>query len=271
MNNNMNKECYEYYKFNRAPFSKIIEKEFLYKPDCYPELISRLEFAISERELAVITGENGVGKTTYCWYFIEQLKTKHRLGYIPNPRLSVNDFYREALTSLGVAEPKWIKKDLLDQVKNTLDYLYAESGEQPILLIDEAHLLKEIILDEIRLMTNIHFNTKKQITIILIGHTQLQKMISLQVNDSIKCRVGILYHISSFNEQETIKYIKFRCNSAGNKNPPFTDDALTTIHQVSKGITRTINKIANLSLLHGYNKNEKIISGVIVQSISNEL
>ena len=141
----MNKECYEYYKFNKAPFSKIIEKEFLYKPEYYAELISRLEFAIAERELAVITGENGVGKTTYCWYFIEQLKTKHRLGYIPNPRLSVNDFYRESLTSLGVAEPKWIKKDLLDQVKNTLDYLYAESCEQPILLIDESHLLKEII------------------------------------------------------------------------------------------------------------------------------
>lgn len=267
----MYKECYEYYKFNKPPFSKIIEKEFLYKPDCYAELISRLEFAISDRELAIITGENGVGKTTYCWYFIEQLKTKHRMGYIPNPRLSVNDFYREALTSLGIADPKWIKKDLLDQVKNCLDYLYSESCEQPILLIDESHLLKEIILDEIRLLTNIHFNTKKQITIILIGHTQLQKMISLAVNDSIKCRVGISYHISSFNAQETIKYIKFRCGVAGNKTPPFTDDALTAIHQLSKGITKTINKIANLSLLCGYNKNEKIINGEIVQSITTEL
>jgi len=267
----MYEECFQSYGFTTPPFSKIIPRKFFYKSNKYSELTARLEYTIFEREMSVVTGENGVGKSTCCWYFIEQLKTKHRLGYIANPRLAVNDFYREILSALGVTEPKWIKKDILDQLKNILTYCHDETNEQPILLIDDAHLLSKSVLEEIRLISNLHFNTKKTLTIILVGSAELRKIFSLQANDSIRNKLGTVYHIFPYDKSETINYLKFRCGAAGNKKLPFDKEALNKVYQISKGITKSINKIANLAMIHCYNKGEKVISAETISEIADDI
>ncbi len=54
----------EYFNLKEKPFSNTPDPKFLYASKQYQEALARLTYAIEERELALLTGEIGLGKTT---------------------------------------------------------------------------------------------------------------------------------------------------------------------------------------------------------------
>ena len=53
-----------FYGFNEKPFSKTPDPRFLYMSAGHREALARLQYVLEERELAILTGEIGCGKTT---------------------------------------------------------------------------------------------------------------------------------------------------------------------------------------------------------------
>lgn len=217
--------------------------------------------------MAVITGDIGSGKTTSCIEFMQELRPKCRIAYLFNPRLSDRDFLSEIIIGLGNEEPKWFRRNLLDQLQKVVERCYDELNMEPILVIDEAQTLSSYTLENIRLLTNYQMNTNKLLTIILIGQPELKRKLSLDTYEAFNQRVGMKFHLYGMTKEETFGYIKHRLNVAGGDDSIFASAAIEKIYELSKGLPRKINKLASISLLHAYlTKKSTIDEGIVTES-----
>ena len=62
----------EFYGLSRRPFSKTPDPAFLFRSRQHAEALARLAHAVEEREMAVLTGEVGAGKTTLSRALVDE-------------------------------------------------------------------------------------------------------------------------------------------------------------------------------------------------------
>lgn len=261
----------EHFGLKEKPFFKVYNQNYLYQSSQHKELVARLHFSVMEKEMAIISGEIGSGKTTSCMEFIQELKSKCRIAYLFNPRLCDRDFLGEIIIQLGNEEPKWFRRNLLDQLQSVVERCYDELNMEPILLIDEAQILSNYTLENIRLLTNYQMNKNKLLTIILIGQPELKRKLSLDTYEAFNQRVGIKFHLYGMSKEETFGYIKHRLDVAGGDGSIFNSSACEKIHDLSKGLPRKINKLASISLLHAYLTKKNTVDTNIVEQAEKEI
>ena len=80
-------------------------------------------------------------------------------------------------------------------------------------------------------------------------------------------RLGIKYHLHSFNLEDTRKYILYRLDSASGNPDIVNEDAITTIFNASFGIPRRINNICDLALMTGARRNLKTVDSALVNMV----
>src|SRR5512132_3467703 len=77
----------EFYGLTRKPFSKTPDPECLYRSRQHAEALARLSHAIEEREVAVLTGEIGAGKTTLSRALVDAYADTCRFSFVVHPAL----------------------------------------------------------------------------------------------------------------------------------------------------------------------------------------
>src|SRR5437763_17214901 len=128
-----------FFGFATKPFGKTPDPSFLYESPQHKEALARLEYAVDEKELAVLVGEIGSGKTTLSRALIDRIGDARPVILLINPRLTPNQLLRAIASGLGL-QPARFRNELLDQIHSKLFDLY-EAGREPVLIIDEAQLI----------------------------------------------------------------------------------------------------------------------------------
>src|SRR5512147_3301577 len=124
-----------YWGLREKPFRKTPDPRYLYLNETYEEALERLQFAVDEMELALLTGEVGAGKTLLTRALVDRVGERYEVGMILNPRLSPRQFLRTAAAELGIAEPRFHASDLLDQIHARLLELDGQ-GRAALLIVD---------------------------------------------------------------------------------------------------------------------------------------
>ena len=261
----------EFYGLKQKPFGKTPDPEMLYFSPRYEEALARMEQAVEDREVLLLTGEIGSGKTTLCRALIDRLDEKYKVALIINPRLSPNQLLRTVAKRFGASEPRYFKSDLLDQIFELLFQFY-QRGICPVLIVDEAHLIPgREGFEEIRLLTNFQLDQENLLSLLLIGQPELNKRLENPVYEPLVQRIGIRYHLSGLEREEVEQYINFRLEKAGRKEPLFSPEAIELIWIYSGGIPRRINNIATNALIEGFAREAKLISKNIVENVILDL
>ena len=163
-----------YWGLREKPFRKTPDPRYLFLNDTYEEALERLVFAVEEVELALLTGEVGSGKTLLTRALVDRVGDRYEVGMILNPRLSPRQFLRAAARELGIAEPRFLSNDLLEQIHDRLLELDGQ-GRAALLIVDEAHLIPgKPTFEEIRLLTNFQLDDRNLVAIVLVGQPELR-------------------------------------------------------------------------------------------------
>jgi type II secretory pathway predicted ATPase ExeA len=260
-----------FYGLKEKPFSKTPDPRFLYLSRGHREALARLQYAVEEREPALLTGEIGSGKTTISRALMDSFGDEYRFCFIFNPVLTPFEFLRVVARSLGIDNPACAKDDLLKEITGEL-YRLHESGGCPVIVIDEAQLIPEQeLFDEIRLLTNFQLDDRNLLGIIIMGQPELRKRLAQPVFEPLRQRVGIQYHLLPLDLEETMEYIDFRLQVAGGAPGLFSPEAIQLMHEISGGVPRRINAVATNALLVGYGRDAAWIGDSIIEEIKNEL
>ena len=248
-----------HYGFSTTPFGRALAPQMLHRHATHAEAVARIGWCISERGLAVVTGEVGAGKTVAVRAALAGLDTsRHTVIYLGNPAVGGRGIYGCIVTALG-GVPRFHKAALIPQTMDLLAAEEHERGRTTILVLDEAHLLDADQLEELRLLTNSEMDSHSPFACLLLGQPTLRRRIKLGTFAALDQRVTLRYAMNGMTDAETASYITHHLTLAGRSDTLFSDDATALIHQVSRGLPRAVNNLAVQALVAAYAGNKAIV------------
>jgi len=259
----------EFFGLQTKPFGRTPDPSFLFESHQHKEALARLEYAVDEKDLALLVGDIGSGKTTLSRALIDRIGDARPVVLLINPRLTPVQLLRAIAKGLGI-EPARFRNDLLDQIHTKLFELY-EAQREPVLMIDEAQLIpSKATFDEIRLLTNFQLDDQNLLSVVLIGQPELEARLDRDAYAPLRQRIGLRYALGPLSLDETIDYIEHRIRVAGGTRNPFSREAMTEIHATSGGIPRLINTLATTALLDAFGEDAETIDPSRVVAAAKE-
>jgi type II secretory pathway predicted ATPase ExeA len=256
----------EYFEFNVTPFGRGIPVTELMKSSQWNELDGRLKHVAKNREFGLFTGDTGTGKTTALRRMAAELdKNRYKIFYVYDSDLTPRNFYVETLRQLGY-KSSFYRGDAKRQLTNALFDL-SETGQIPVIVVDEAHLLSHEMLEEIRFLMNWEMDSKSVCSLILMGQSELRQKLKLQIHQAIDGRIGMRFHLMPMSREETYSYIKRHLEMAESHREIFTESALGMIYDYSGGIPRKVNKAAHASLMAAASQNKTLVDDYLVKEV----
>jgi len=261
----------EFYGLSTRPFTKTPDPKFLFLSKNHEEALARLQYAVEEKELILLTGEVGCGKTTLTRALMDMLDEQYKVVTIINPMLTPAQFLRAIAKRLDIDIPSIYKADLLDAIYENV-YREYEAGVSVVIIIDEAQLIpSKDTFEEIRLLTNFQLDNTNLLSLILVGQPDLRKRLTHKAYLPLKQRIGLFYHLRPIAEAEIRDYVEHRLKMSGRGDMLFTDEALRLLYRYSGGVPRLINSIATSALLDGFAKEAGIIDASFIDDAAKEL
>ncbi|MBL7017022.1 MAG: AAA family ATPase [Kiritimatiellales bacterium] len=262
----------EFFQLNEFPFNVTPDPRFLYFSERHREAYDSLLYGIEHRKgFVVLTGEVGCGKTTVCRSVLNRLPTNTHSALILNPSLTPSQLIRSILLDLGL-DPKG--RDKLVHIAQLNRFLLQclENGENVCIIIDESQNLDSLLMEQVRMLSNLETDQHKLMQIILSGQPELKERLAQPELRQLRQRVMVHCDLEPLSAIETALYIQHRLNVAGaNGRIHFDRTAVERIHGRAAGIPRQINTICDRSLLAAYVRRDFQVTAADVQGALKEL
>lgn len=262
-----------FFGLSSAPFSIAPNPDFMYLSPRHAEALAHLRFGLGEAGgFVLLTGEVGTGKTTVSRCLLQELDDKAEVAFILNPTLSELELLAAICDELKIRYKKADAslKLLGDKIKARLLKNH-EAGKHTLLIIDEAQHLQPAVLEQLRLLTNLETNTRKLLQVILIGQPELQQLLKRNDLRQLAQRITARYHLLPLTPDEVRHYLKFRLQVAGCSRPVFSEAAIKRLYQLSGGIPRLLNLMADRALLGAYSQQQAMVSDKLVRQAAGEI
>jgi general secretion pathway protein A len=265
-----------YFHLKLSPFEVSPDPYFMYATPCHHEAFASLCYGIRSRKgFMVMTGEVGTGKTLVLRCLTDYLdENQIRYAYVFNPLLSSDEFLRYTLADLNLRVPVTGKNDILLQFYAFLSQRQ-RSDQTTVLIVDEAHLLSQEVLEEIRLLGNLESQRSKLLQIALVGQPELDSRLDSSNLRQLKQRIALRCQLQPLTLQQTGEYIKWRLARAGAVQnpaaPEFPPEAITEVFEYSQGYPRLINTICENALIFACGAEMRIISHELVVAACKDL
>jgi hypothetical protein len=160
----------------------------------------------------------------------------------------------------------------LMEVTETFLASLAAVQARAIVVIDEAQSLSPTLLDEVRMLTAFERDGKRLVQIILCGQPMLLNTLKTEPMYALNERITRRVVLTPLSEGEVEAYIYHRLAIAGGTDKVgFDHDALRLIAELSRGLPRRVNVLADRTLQEGRIDGVSRISAVLVKRAAKAL
>jgi general secretion pathway protein A len=260
----------QHWGLRQPPFSKELEDTALWLPPSKRTLVDHLAEAVLSRSSALLVGEPGIGKTCILRALRHRLDgTSARLSYCSHTNLGRRDFYRQLCMILGLP-PKASAAGLFYEITTHVTSLAAENLH-PVVILDEAHMIKQDVLDHLHVLLNYSWDSKALLSVILVGMPHLHNRLELAANRPLYSRLSHRLVISAGTPQDTAAYVNERIEQAGATARLFTDGAIQLLHRLSGGgMLRDLDRLATAALRDAASQKLSEVDGALMQAVGKQ-
>ncbi len=253
------------------PFRLTPDPAYLFMSGKHREAFAHLLYGVNEGSgFVAVTGEVGAGKTTLLRALLRETGEKVVVTYIVNPVLTSTELLQTINAELGLPSSSTSRKELIEDLHRFLRDT-AAAGGRTVVIVDEAQNLDPVVLEQLRLLSNLETETEKLIQIVLVGQPELRKLLERHDLRQLNQRVTVRWHLDTLDPRESADYIRHRLSVAGATGELFEPKALDLIDQYAKGVPRLLNIIAHRSLLVAYTRNSGKVGVAEVAAAASEL
>jgi len=261
----------EHFGLREPPFRITPHTDFFFSGANRGPTLDALIYAITQDEgIVKVTGEVGSGKTMLCRMLLERLPPHVETLYLANPSLSRSEILGAIADELGIPTNGKATHSLTRALQDALIERYA-AGKRVVMLIDEAHAMPAESLEEIRLLSNLESKATKLLQIALFAQPELDERLAANDMRQLRERITQHFNLAPLKQDDVAGYIEFRLRTAGYRGPnPFTEAAIKQIAEVSEGLSRRINILADKSLLAAYSSGSHRVDSNEVRSAAQD-
>jgi type II secretory pathway predicted ATPase ExeA len=230
-------------------------------------VLRRLRYALEHGDgPAVLYGTTGAGKTILARRLVMEMPgTAVHIGF---PSLPAADLLTYIALEFGCppAPPPPLHA-AVRHLRNQWSALAARK-ERPLLILDEAHLIKDVTsFEALRLLLNFCTDGVADARLLLIGSAELL----LELPSALGDRLAARCLLGPMSQAESSSYVLARIACAGKTTPLFTPEALVELHRAALGLPRRINRLADLALLIAYAQDHIVVDDLTVNLAAREL
>jgi type II secretory pathway predicted ATPase ExeA len=261
-----------HWQLNERPFENTADPRFYFPSESHQAALLKLRYAIENRRGgALLAGMAGLGKTLLA----NMLRQTLGNGFAPVvhlvfPQMSTDELLAYLADELdGSQNPVATVQESVRRIEHFLAE-NTQQGRHAVVIVDEGQLVDNThSLEALRLLLNFETSGQPGLTLVLSGQPalfpMLERMPQLEERLAVKCL------LRPFTQQETGQYTTHRLSVAGCPRNIFPDDAIATLHELTHGIPRRINRLCDLALLIGYAEERTDISAAELRAVSQEL
>jgi len=261
----------KHFALTRFPFEGELPPEELFAGTAMAEAEARLKHLLELRAIGLFTGEAGSGKTTVCRKVAATLHPGlYRLCYVPLSTGSVMDMYKSLAWELGLSGVPH-RAGAFREIRAEVTRLTHEAKQRVVLVIDEAHHLRNEVLEDLRLLTNYAMDSENRLCLILVGLTELRRRLAMAVHESLAQRIVVRYHFSGLTRAELPEYLTHRLRLAGCELPLFAPPAIEAMFQATRGLPRKVNLLAHYALSAAALDNARTVTAEHLQAALEDL
>jgi general secretion pathway protein A len=263
-----------FFGFKENPFNLTPDPRYLFLSRYHKEALDHLLYGINERKgFIAITGGIGTGKTTLCRALLSHLDATTKSALILNAFISDMELLKTINQEFGIEVDSGAESNqyYIDKLNRFLLQNFSRGGTA-VLLIDEAQNLSHMVLEQIRMLSNLETEKEKLIQIVLVGQSELKELLAAPSLRQLNERIMVRYDLKPLDSTDVQGYVEHRLVVAGGHgNLRFTDGVYKKLYGYSQGNPRRINAVCDRALLIAYVKEKHTISKPMVGKAIEEL
>ncbi len=261
-----------FFGLTREPFGADLTPEEILKT---PEVISvadRFEYTLRLGAMALVTGEVGSGKSTSLRWAASRLHpSEYVILWVTASAGSILELYRQLCSELEVHTASSSRAIMTRIIRRQIAEMVSARKQKPILIIDEASLLRLDVFAELHTLMQFKGDSKPMLPIILAGQNNLVDLLLYRTSLPLSSRIIARCHLQGVSRQDMEAYLTHHLKIAGIKHSLFSEAAITAIHQGSGGLFRRANHLARGALIASANEKSQQVSAEHVRIASTEL
>jgi type II secretory pathway predicted ATPase ExeA len=252
----------DHFGLAEPPFRITPHTDFFFDGADRGATLEALIYAILHDEgIVKVSGEVGSGKTMLCRVLMERLPPHVDTIYLATPSLARDEILQAIADDLELAFSGERTAVALRELQEHLIRLYGE-GRRVVILIDEAHVMPDETLEQVRLLSNLESNRHKLLQIVLFGQPELDAMLAKTSLRQLRDRITHSFRMRPLAASEVGTYLSFRMRAAGYRGPDvFTPRAVGRLARAAGGLNRRINILADKALLSAFTENGHAVTG----------
>src|SRR4029079_12806435 len=189
---------------------------------------------------------------------------------IVNPVLTSTELLQTINSELGLPSRSTSRKELTEELSEFLKSNRA-AGRRTVIIVDEAQNLDPVVLEQLRLLTNLETETEKLLQVVLVGQPELHGILQRHDLRQLNQRVTERWHLDKLDRDEAIEYVRHRLRVAGAHTELVDPKALEIIYRYTDGVPRLWNILAHRSLLVAFTRSRGRVGPDEVAAAAREL
>jgi general secretion pathway protein A len=256
---------------SREPFAQDLPVKDLYPLPGLQELRDRFDYAVASSLVTVITGEVGSGKSTSLRAMTSALHpTQYRVLSLVATTGGLLELLRQICFLLGDPPASNSPARMLHLIRSLLSDITAKK-QIPLLLIDEAHLLRLEVFAQMHTLTQMDFDSRTLMSMVLSGQTSLIDKLLYHTSRPFASRIVGRTHMEALQREHMAAYLQHHLKIVGGGQDLLTEEAITAIHQSSGGLLRRAGSLARGALLAAAQEKAPVVTAEHVRFATTEI
>lgn len=259
-----------FFGMSRMPFTKEVASSNMFVSNTMTEACSRMQVAIQSEEGVMLCGAAGTGKSCILRKLSQDIdEMKYRVLYAAGDFKNTGEIVKHLLFLMNEKVPFHGSRAIRD-FKDFVSRSNRVQGVKPIVIIDEAQELSDTALAGLKNIINYDMDSNTYLCLILCGQPELRLKLQATSLSSLERRIRIKHMMQPLSLEETPQYIGHQLKSVGIEKKIFSDSAMSTVYDYSKGIISTINMLCYMSLIKAAGDGKEIIDQSDIDAVRTQ-
>jgi len=253
----MSDSLLRHFRLTSHPFGRDSPRTALHRHRGFVEALERLRFTVELDGISALVAEPGCGKSLLLGQLADELQTRGVVvHYFAHATVGPFGLVNVLARTCGLA-PRRSRAETAQALSQAL----VADERKHLLVLDEAHVMPDDTLEDVRLLSIADFDRKSPFVLILAGHPALDDRLAEPTHHALDQRITTVARLAPLSQDETRDYVRLRLDACGARNQPlFDDDAVAALFDASAGVPRRLNRIASAAMIVAASRKKNLIS-----------